>query len=99
MAATWMSRRPTSMKNPIRCIALALFPNSKIANRPVKVSREEWLALKRENTESSQSAMGDTVTSGLLSNYTPSKPLGVISRYKKNGKSLEVNDAEDPSQF
>jgi hypothetical protein len=43
--------------------------------------------------------MDDNVTSGLLSNYTPSKPLGVITRYKKTGKSLEVNDSEDPSQF
>jgi hypothetical protein len=87
------------MKNPIRWIALALFPNSKIANRPVKVSREEWLALKRENTESSQSAMGETVPSGLLGKYIPWKPLGTSSRYKKTGKGLEVNNLEDPSEF
>ena len=78
---------------------MALFPNSRLAHRPVKVSPKELEALKRENAESSKSATGETVHSGLLSKYIPWKPLGTSSRYKKNGKSLEVNDSEDPSQF
>jgi hypothetical protein len=87
------------MTNPFRWIAMALFPNSRLANRPVKVSPKEFVALKRENAESNKSAMGETVTSGLLGKYIPWKPLGTSSRYKKTGKSLEVNDSEDPSQF
>jgi hypothetical protein len=87
------------MRNPIRWIAMALFPNSRLANRPMKVSPKELEALKRENAESSKSAMGETVHSGLLSKYIPWKPLGTSSRYKQTGKGLEVNNLEDPSEF
>ena len=94
-----MNRKRTEVANPIRWIALALFPNSRLANRPVKVSPEEFEALKRENAESNTSAMGETVHSGMLSKYIPWKPLGTSSRYKQTGKSLEVNNLEDPSEF
>lgn len=39
----------------------ALFPNSRLANRPVKVSRKEFLTLKREIAESSKFSMGETI--------------------------------------
>jgi hypothetical protein len=87
------------MANPFRWIAMALFPNSRLANRPVKVSPKEFVALKRENAESNKRAMGETVPSGLLGKYIPWKPLGTSSRYKKTGKGLEVNNLEDPSEF
>ncbi|MBP6043612.1 MAG: hypothetical protein KA500_03780 [Rhodoluna sp.] len=87
------------MANPLLWLAMALFPNGRIANRHVKVSPKELEALKRENAESSKSAMGETVHSGLLSKYIPWKPLGTSSRYKQTGKSLEVNNLQDPSEF
>ena len=78
---------------------MALFPNSRLANRPIKVSPKEFEALKRENAESNKSAMGETVHSGLLSKYIPWKTLGISSRYKQTDKSLEVNNLEGPSEF
>lgn len=49
------------MRKAILWIAMALFPNSGLANRPVKVSRKEYLALQRELAESSKYSMGETV--------------------------------------
>jgi hypothetical protein len=39
----------------------AFFPNSRLANRQVQVSRREYLALQREVAESDKYAMGDTI--------------------------------------
>lgn len=47
------------MKRFIEWFALALFPNSSIANKPVKVSRKEMLALKRENVEAARQLMDE----------------------------------------
>jgi hypothetical protein len=47
------------MKRFIVWFALALFPNSSLANKPVKVSRKELLALKRENVEAERQSMDD----------------------------------------
>lgn len=49
------------MANPLLWLAMALFPNGRLANRPVKVSRREYRALLRENAESSERAMGETI--------------------------------------
>ncbi len=49
------------MRKAILWIAMALFPNSKTANRPVTVSRKESLALQREVAESKKNAMGETI--------------------------------------
>lgn len=59
MEQTSKNRKTTEMASPIRWIAMALFPKSKIANRPVKISRKELLALKRERIESERQSMGD----------------------------------------
>ena len=47
------------MKRFIEWFALAIFPNSSIANKPVKVSRKEMLALKRENVEAARQPMDE----------------------------------------
>jgi hypothetical protein len=47
------------MKRLIEWFALALFPNSSLANKPVKVSRKEMLALKRENVEAVRQPMDE----------------------------------------
>ena len=49
------------MTRLIQWLAIALFPNSRLAIRPVKVSRKEYLALQREIAESNKYSMGETV--------------------------------------
>lgn len=61
MEQTSKNRKTTDMANPLLWLAMALFPNGRIANRPVKVSRREYRALLRENAESSERAMGETI--------------------------------------
>jgi hypothetical protein len=87
------------MKRFIEWFALAIFPNSKIANRPVKVSREEWLALKRENAESSQSAMGDTVKPDMMRRAQFSDFNHDSVEFLNSGKRLDGTNIEQSKNY
>ena len=88
------------MRKTILCIAMALFPNSGLANRPVKVSRKEYLALQREIAESSKYSMGETVKPEMFykdGNLRPADSdllhdsVGLLN----TGKRLDGTDIED----
>ncbi|MEY4293949.1 MAG: hypothetical protein RIR29_599 [Actinomycetota bacterium] len=93
------------MRKAIHWIAMALFPNSGLANRPVKVSRKEYLALQREIAESSKYSMGETVKPEMFykdGNLRPSgnskvwNPVLHDSVQMLNyGKRLDGSDIED----
>ena len=87
------------MTRLIQWIALALFPNSKIANRPVKVSQEEWLALKRENAESGQSAMGDTVKPDMMRRAQFSHFTHDSVDFLNSGKRLDGTNVEESKNY
>ncbi len=83
----------------------ALFPNSGLANPPVKVSRKEYLALQREIAESSKYSMGETVKPEMFykdGNLRPSGNSKVWNpvlhdpvRMLNYGKRLDGSDIEE----
>jgi hypothetical protein len=87
------------MRKLIEWFALALFPNSKIANRPVKVSRDEWLALKRENAESGQSAMGETLKPDMMRRAQNSDFMHDSVDFLNSGKRLDGTNIEESKNF
>jgi hypothetical protein len=87
------------MRKLVEWFALALFPNSKIATRPVKVSREEWLAIKRENAEASQSAMGDTVKPDMMRRAQFSDFNHDSVEFLNSGKRLDGTNIEESKNF
>ena len=88
------------MGKAILWIAMAMFPNSKITNRPVNVSRKESLALQREVAESNKNAMGETIKPDMFykdGNLRPADAdllhdsVGLLN----TGKRLDGTDIED----
>ena len=78
----------------------ALFPNSRLANRPVKVSRKELLALKREIAESSKFSMGETVKPEMFykdgnRRSARSQRLHDSVQFLNYGKRLDGTDIEE----
>ena len=88
-------------------VARALFPNSRLANRPVRVSRKEYLALKREIAESNKYSMGETVKPDMLNKDGQPRPhfSGAVKgafgqlhdsvAYLNTGKRLDGTDIEE----
>ena len=83
----------------------ALFPNSRLANRPVKVSRKEYLALKREIAESNKFSMGETVKPEMFYKNGNLRPSGNSDVWDpvlhdsvellNDGKRLDGTDIEE----
>jgi hypothetical protein len=93
------------MRKAILWIAMALFPNSGLANRPVKVSGKEYLALQREIAESSKYSMGETVKPEMFYKNGNLRPSGNSKVWNpvlhdsvellNYGKRLDGTDIED----
>jgi hypothetical protein len=83
----------------------ALFPNSRLTNRQVQVSRHESLALQREDAESNKYAMGETIKPDMFYKDGNFRPDGNMAAWNpvlhdsvellNTGKRLDGSDIED----